>query len=443
MELQHDKEQQNIERATADRDHRFNMTVMSAGEMSWGMYMALIAPSTVLTVLLRAFGAGSNVGIISAIEGGAVLVPQLLGAYLFHGLLPRKKLLMPWHLLATIPFLLLSAIAIYWSLSLPYLWVRVILLVSFATIQAMLAIIVPLWTDWMGHLFETQRRGNILGILLAFSAIIAVAGSWLAGYLIDIDPRPIGYVRHFLLAALCVVISMAAYYQVREPKELVEASRAAKGEARAPRRELLQHMDASIRNRNTQAFIVGRILTVCGFSILPFIAVHYTTAAGGSLDSGFVVKCGAAQAVAAAFSTLVLGRVGDRRGHRLGLIVGAFVQLMTLGILLFSSGTLSCIFTYMGIGAAVGSTSLAHVNLLLETCPHENRVAHVTVGNISLGAAAIAAPLLSNVVVQAWGTSALFAGCAAFSLAGVIWLIWRMEEPRQLEPLYAEQASAR
>ena len=73
--------------------------------------MAMVAPATVLTVLLRHYGAGERlIGSVGAIESGAVLMPQVLGICLFTSRKRRKGHLVLWHVLLMSPALLVMAV---------------------------------------------------------------------------------------------------------------------------------------------------------------------------------------------------------------------------------------------------------------------------------------------------------------------------------------------
>jgi MFS family permease len=401
----------------------------------------MVAASTVLTVLLSKLGGNGSVGFIPAIEGGAALLPQVVGAILFHGKRPVKRILLLWHIVGTVPFLLLMAATIYWSSLLSPLLVRTMLLVGFGCTTAILGMVIPSWTDWLAHLFKTQHRGTVIGLLLAGSALVSMLGSLTAGYLIKLDSSPPAYARHYLLAATFALLSMAVFACVRDHREDDAPGESAINKGRGHYRSLLDSCDASVRDSNTQAFMVGRALTVCGFSVIPFVTLYYTSPAGGGLSASFVVSCGAAQALAGALSHVLLGRIGDRFGHRLGLIFGASMQILTLVVVLSSSGAVSCALAFFATGIALGSTALAHLNLLLETCPHENRVAHITVNNVVLGVSSVVAPLLSAWAAHEWGIQSLFLICLALSVIAAMWLIFRMQEPRQASTLPDGQTS--
>ena len=136
--------------------------------------------------------------------------------------------------------------------------------------------------------------------------------------------------------------------------------------------------------------------------------------------------------VATTISAIVLGRLGDRRGHRLGVMVGAGAQAAALIVMIGSAGKLSCLGTYFLAGLAGAGGFLSHTNMVYETCPHDSRIAHITVGNLVMGAMSVVCPILAGMAAQRWGLRPLFAGCLLLSAGALAWFALFVREPRQL-----------
>jgi MFS family permease len=94
--------------------------------------------------------------------------------------------------------------------------------------------------------------------------------------------------------------------------------------------------------------------------------------------------------------------------------------------------TVLCVAAFAGMGICGGVSVVSHSNMLFETCPHDHRLAHITVGNLVMSAPLIAAPLLAGVLAAQLGLAALFRVCLAISLAAAAWILLRVREPRDL-----------
>ena len=410
------------------------------GESLWGFQGNLVASATVLTVLLREYGASERmIGAIAAIETAAFLIPQGVGVYLFRSPRRRKVHLVGFHLVAIIPFLfILSGVAALapsldgaaapasgWRLAPGILcWA---LLAGWAGHIVMIGVVVAAWNDWWANVFEKGIRGTVMGASMAAAALTGTGGALLAGWLLRVSPHPRIYAWLYLAAGTIAVISICAFLFIRDPAEHEPDA-----DLSMSLPDLLAKFRHSLEDANFRAFLIGRMLAAVGFCIVPFIAVHYTSAAAGGLSGGTVVSCGAGMTIAMAASSLLLGRMGDRYGHRTGILAGAATQIVALVVLLTCTGWVGCVLAYAGAGVCMGVGWVSHYNMLFETCPHDSRMAHITVGNLALGLATAAAPLVAGVVAEHWGLTRLFVGCLVLSVCALLWFLVRVKEPRHI-----------
>lgn len=415
------------------RTERHNAAAFVVGEAIWGLQSGLIASATVFTVLLRRLGANEQtIGLMSAIEAGAMVLPQIIGLYLFRSRKNRKARLILWHVIWVIPLYLANATVLTWGgkLGLSDAWIRGLLLLFFGAAVTSIGMIVPNWIDWMAGFFEPRIRGRVVGMCLGFSSIASAVGTLAASRIIDATPESGGgpdpryFAVLYCLAALVTLVSMAVFTFIRG-RPVDDA-----GQPHLRTAELIGRFVQSLREQNFRAYLIGRMLALLGFSITPFITLHFLSRAGGSISEQAIVRYGAVQALTGAAGMLYFGRLGDDIGHRRGMLICCVTQVVALLILIFFTGPWACLAASAVAGFALGAGGIAHYNLLLETCPHGERVAHVTAGNLVLSVVIVAAPLISGVVAEGYGTRALFVGCLGFSVAALAWFTFRLKEPR-------------
>lgn len=399
------------------------------GESLWGFQASLIAPMTVFTILLRQYGAGERmIGSIGAIESGLLVLPQILGIYLFTSHRKRKHQLVIWHVFLIIPFIFLNGLILLRADNYPATLVRWALLVSFACSTIGIGIILSVWLDWLAHLFESHIRGTVMGLAFFFSALFGTGAGILSGWLLGRYPGVRTFSLLYFAAGTIATLSVLTFLMIRDPAERDPHDR-----KRLSAKGILQRFRTSLTNSNFRMFLIGRLLASIGFCMVPFIALHYQSSQGGSLTSGTIVSCGAALTFGMAFANLILGRLGDKHGHRIGIIVGTTFQVVTLFILLLGTGKWICLITYFCAGISMGGAFVSHTNMLFETCPHDHRLAHITIGNMVLSLPLIAAPLTAGFVAEMWGNPTLFKICLCFSIAAVVWMILLVKEPRHLD----------
>jgi hypothetical protein len=405
-----------------------NALLCVCGEGLWGFQSSMVATATVLTVLLARHGASQRmIGAITSIEGGMVVIPQFLGLYLFTSRRRRKRQLVLWHFVAIIPFLFVNAAIIHFGPRFGGAFVRWALLASLAGMMTGMGVIVGVWMDWMACLFHTGIRGRVMGVSFFSAAFFGGGGALLAGWVLKLFPGDNTYAVLYAVAGVVAFASLATFAFLRDPAEHETV------EPPGPSiKDYLRRFGQSLRDKNFRRFLVGRMLASFGFCVVPFIAVYYGSAEGGSLADATVVSCGAAMTVGMAVAHLVLGKLGDRSGHRAGIVIGAAMQVAAIIVLFLTPGWWGCVLTYVCAGVCVSAGYLSHSNMLFETCPHDHRLAHITVGNFVMGAPLIVAPLLAGLAAHAWGLKTMFLACLFFSIAAVMWFALAVKEPRTL-----------
>lgn len=407
---------------------RRNTLLSASGEALWGLQISLVAPATVLTVLLTGFGAGPRlIGAIPAIEGTLIVLPQILGMWLFHSLARRQRNLVAWHLLVPIPMLFLSGVLLLSPACEHPAFMCGALLLLFAAFTGGIGVIVAVWMDWLADLFRPAIRGTAIGVSFAASALAGTAGGLLAGLIIGRWPALSTYGILYLVAGVIAACSFVAFGCIRDPLSGAEQETPTRS---PPAGETWVRFRASLSDRNFRRYVVGRSLAVAGFGMVPFIALNYQSAQGGGLASGTIVAAGSVMTLGSAVGNLVFGKLGDRWGHRLGVIVGAVLQTVTLALLLSTRGLWSCILSYFLAGICVSSSFVSHSNLLYETCPHGHRLSHITLGNLVFALPLMLGGLLAGQVAHSWGLRSLFGLCLVLSLGGAVWMTLRVRDPR-------------
>lgn len=409
------------------REYR-NAVLSVTAESLVGFANCLVAPATVLTILLLKYGAGGvMIGSIYGIESAGSLLPQLLGMCLFVSLKKRKFQLMLWTLLVIVPFMFLMAILARFAEELSPSLFRWGILAGLIGYTAAWGIVTAVWSDWFAHIFHQNIRGTVTGFIWGVSALAGAIGTVIAGRLIKLSDSPAMYSNLYLATGMLLILSWGILYRIDDS--------GANATAETPQlaaMTLFLRFKESLLDRNFRNFLIARLLATAGFCITPFIAVYYTSAEGGKIDGGTVVSYSAVMSLGMASANIFLGRLGDRCGHRMGLLASTAVQIPTLLVMLLIPGRIGCLLAYTGAGICLGSGLVSHYNMLFETCPHESRVAHITIGNLGIGAGAILISLVAGAIAAQWGLRSLFTICLALSVVALFWLACRVQEPRQL-----------
>lgn len=398
-------------------DH--NTTLFTLGEALWGFQTALVGSATVLAVVLREYGAReAEIGMIGAIEACGIMLPQLVGLFIFGSAEARKRAILVWHYVGIIPWLFVMGVLLVVARNAPARMVVWGLLGCYALFISGIGVVAGVWTDWIAHLFPMGRRGQVMGLSWGASALASVGGAFLAGQILGKVHDCRVYAWLYWAAGCTALASISVFWWVWDPAANDETRRVRVGLLDAVRYGL-----ASLRHRQFLRFLVGRIVAACGFSIVPLIAIYYLEGSGSSVGRGAVVSAGAMLGAGFAVGNLCGGHLGDRWGHRWGIVTGVGLQIAALVTMLMTRGIWSCGAVYGLAGLSQAVTNLAHSNLLFETCPHDRRLVHITVGNIVFGIVASPLPFFMGWLAQHVGMRSVLGVSVGCSVVALVWLL--------------------
>lgn len=410
-----------------ERDKR-NCSLNAVGETLFGLKSNMIASATVLTVLLREYGAGpAMLGAVWGVETSFALLPQLFGTYVFASHRRRKRQLLLWHVGVMLPFpLLMGGLTLHAEAIAPAAF-RIAMFACHSAYWLSIGIVAAAWTDFIARLFPSAVRGTVVGLSLFGAHFAGTGGALLAGAVITRFPAPQSFGWVYITAWAIGTAAMAMWLPVDD-----SPVRTAPEPPRVSPRSLVARFRASLADRNYCAYLVGRLLATLGFCIVPFIAVHFRSEAGGALGNGTVVACGAAMTLGLATGSLVLGRLGDLLGHRVGMLAGICAQVAALAVLLTLTGLPGCVLAFALAGLCLGCAAISSYNLTLETCPHEHLMLHISVSNLLLGVPMGLAPVAAGFAAAQLGLRWVFGLCLIVSLCALMWLLVAVKEPRRL-----------
>jgi len=408
-----------------DRIERRNLVCNTVGEGLWGLGAGLASQLTVLPLLIKRLGGGEEeVGLLSAVGSAGVLLPQVASAFVFPGGQGRKWFLIIYHLAAIVPSWTLIGVGTLVLSREHQLAARVLLQAAFATFTLTIGIILPVWLDWVAGLFGRETRGRTFGWSNAAVALAGTPAALAAAVLVDRCEFPLSYALLVFLGTACYVASMLVFAAVREVDKGAPPRR-------LPAGEMFSRFGRSLGDANFRRYLVGRTLVTLGSAPPMFFAVHFRASAGGSVGENTVIALGALQALAQAVSGLGLGRLGDRRGHRAGIVAGAAAQAGSIALALAVPGPAGCAAAFAFSGLSFASAWVSHTNFVFESCPHDSRAAHIAITNLVLAPATVLVPWIAGRAAESLGTPAVFAASLVPTLAGLAWLALVVREVRE------------
>jgi hypothetical protein len=389
------------------------------------LFAALTDPSLVLTWFVSQLTASPlAIGLLLPISRGGWFLPQLA----ISGRVQSMHRKMP----------LYRAMALARGLSLGWIIALIfgvgsrnpsLLLIGFLTLYGVYSVLSGvaglLFMDIAGKAIPAHRRASFFGSRRFAGSLLALGGSALTSYVLD-ERRGLAFPANFgwLFAAAALAIGAGFFFfaQITEPLDAVQDG--------PPRTVGLRHiLDMLGRDRNFGLFVAARVVLLTHTVATPFYTVFAKEQLGAptSMAGAYLTVF----TLASVASTLLWGRLGDRRGNRVAMLLSSLLSIPLPLVPLFFGARISysafaVLFLWLGI--AESGTDISALSLALDVAPRSERVLYIGFLNTVLGIVSLLL-VVGGFVVQQWGLSTLFglsATCAVLSS----FLIWALREPR-------------
>ncbi|MBN1966326.1 MAG: MFS transporter, partial [Anaerolineae bacterium] len=275
------------------------------------------------------------------------------------------------------------------------------------------------WMDVVGSSLDNGGRGWLFGVGEALVGLtVAVIASPLVRLILGPEgpPFPNNYALLLALASGVLVTSLLAYGTLREGDSPPPPDTPTLREYGPFLKRVLRE-DAGFRR-----YLIMRLVYDLGTIALPFYIVYATQTLGQ--ESGIALSDQVfLMTAAAALAALVFGRINQRRGPRMVILIGTAAALAGPLCMLTAPalGALSLHVTWITLGVVGAAFVPGQMNWVVEYAPQGFRPIYSGVAN-AVGAVARLAPLVGGLIVAALGHEVLFTvavvlGVAALALA--------------------------
>lgn len=402
---------------------RWNFAVNALDISFFMLAMNIVSQTTIIPLLVTQLTPSKlAIGVIPAIQNLGYLLPQLFTASYVEGLRRKKPFLMwfsgfgercPW---------LLAGIAVgAFAQSSPGLTLGCLYLcVSISSISGGLT--TPAWYDMIAKVIPIRYRGLWSGVSFGLGAFMGIAGSAVAGTILEKWSYPQSYALLFMLAFAALIISFVGLSLNREPDSEVVKNHGGMVNY------LRQLPGVLRRNKNYRIFLFSRSVAYLSMMAGGFYIVY--GAEKFHIDG---VQVGAFTAMLVGSQSLMnvlWGLLGDRKGHKI-VLAGSMLAmaLAALAALVIPYKDVLWLVFFL-LGTASAGETVSGLNIILEFCEPEERPTYIGLTNTLLAPSRAAAALIGGWLASAWGYSPLFLVTMVISLFSALLLGLWVKEPR-------------
>lgn len=405
------------------QNFRWNFSVNLIDITFITLALSLVSRETIMPLLVSELTDSKlAIGLIPAIFSIAFYLPQLFAAN--HAERLKRKLpfvMLIGGLFERVPYLLIGFAILIFAQSAPS--IALILLFFFIGMGAFGAgIATPAWFTMIGKVLPVHRRGIFFGLSEGLGTLMGIVGAFFVGIILDQVAYPLNFASLFLIAAAFMGISWIGLSLNREPESPVVKKQ-------IPLHHYFRQLPAILRqNHNYRRFVIA-------YSVnrLSMMAVGFFIVFGNEKFSLSGAEVGMLTAVligSQAVMQLVLGGLGDRRGHKMNLVISAFAGALTALQAISATQAIHLIPAFVLLGTAIASDSISRFNIVLEFAAPEDQPTFIGLTNTLLAPTTFLGPILGGWLAANYGFPALFITAALCGVIGGLLLSFWVKEPR-------------
>ena len=406
------------------RNYRWNFIAHLLEWVSFTMGMSFVSLNTVLPAFARHLTSSNFlIGVVPSLTTLGWLLPQILIANFIQKLRRNKDLLIFSALAERISwFFLFLAIVLLSSSSL--------LLATFFALYALFCfskgIGSPAWDDMLAKIIPLRKRGRFLGWTNFLAGGVSIFGAFLSIYLLKNFPFPKNFALCFLFAFSAAAISYVFLTLIKEPAYPVKRRESSFKEYFLRLPSLLK------KDKNFSSFLIAGALLSCGAMATSFFAVHAMNklTLPDSQIGVFTLLLLSGQTI----SSILWGYLGNKKGYKLVMEAGILLTILSILLAVFSSSIYLFYVVFFTFGWSFSASIISSIGVVLEFSTPDMRPTYIALSNTIRAPFMSLSPLLGGFLADRVGFPLVFVITIFIILAGLLYLVFLVKEPRHLPP---------
>ena len=417
------------------RNLRWNFSVNLIDISFITLAFSLISRETITPLLVSELtDSRVAIGLVPAIYSISYYLPQLFAAN--HAERLKRKLpfvMLIGGLLERVPYLFGGIAILLFAATNPGLALLCIyLVIGLGALGNGVA--TPAWFSMIGKVLPVNRRGIFFGVSAGLGTVVGIVGAYFVGIILDDISFPQNFATLFMIAAGCMGISWIGLALNREPENPVV-------KRQISQRRYLRQLPAILRrNHNYRRFLLSYCvnrLALMGTSFFIVFGNENFQLSGADVGLLTALLIGSQ-----ALMQLILGWLGDRRGHKANLMITGFAVAAAAIVAMLATDMLALIPAFVLLGTALASDHISHLNIVLEFAVPEDQPTYIGLTNTLLAPVTFFAPIFGGWVATTYDFNSLFTLTLICGLIGGALLAFWVREPRHIPPTPMSKSKA-
>lgn len=405
-------------------DHNHNLVVNSVHEMVWGFGMAFHSSYAVIPLFLKLLGAPNIViGSVAGVFTIGIAIPQIFSAFWGGQIKNLRRAIISVHGLLLPPIVTVGFIFAFIAPTGHNAWI--IYYTGYIIFALALGIVFPIWADFLESVHIREKRGAFFGVSFAFSSVGGFFGGLVVKRLLSSSiVFPVNFGIGFLVYSFCMVLAISTFLLYRlklksPPKDVITFSQFLTGV-----RGILR------KDHNFRKYIFSRILLAANYPAISLYVVHIHEKLQFDISETGVFT--AITVLLAGFSSYFTGKIGDRFGHKHGMVI-VFIAYLGALVIALNATTITqayLIFVFLGLGQGGFWTSA--MSLVYEFAgENDNKIYFALIDSLTAPFVLLFI-ILSGLFVPIYGIPAVFIGIGIIMVMGILSLGFLTKDPKNV-----------
>lgn len=390
---------------------------------SYYLGMIFISFNTVFPVFLKKIGASNLIiSFIPFINIAFTSIPQLLVAHYAKGLKKKKKAVLLFGSLQRIPWFFIGIGCLMFGSSSPKL-LSLIAILMYIVFSIASGLAGPVWFDFFSKVTPLHIRGRLLSTRAIIGQSLGIPAALLVVAIIGNIAFPYNYSILFFAAFFFVMISGLSLIFIREHEDKV-----VKSENNFS--SFLKNIPQILKNnKDFKYFVFSRAFFELSLSAQGFYSVYAIK--HFSLSDSYAGVFTIITSLSYILINYILGWVGDKKGHKLNLLIGQVTFILSAVIAILSQNMFMIFMVFILSAISQSTKDLSINNITVEFCKPEERALYIALSSLMMIPISIIVLAMGS-IADIFGYSYLFGIAVLSSLISFAILYFKVKEPRKI-----------